>query len=152
MRSSAVSTPTWRVASCLVRAVQLVAALLELLGALLGEQQLAEQVLEGEQHDAEQRDRREADVDVQVGDADREQRREHLGRTAPGSPACAPARGSLVPSSYRMWTAMIRKLTASASTNTTNIEQVEEPVALGSGPARSETSVKTRPPSSGNHA
>ena len=36
-------------------------------------------MLEGEQHDSEEGDRGEPDVCVQIGDADREQRREELG-------------------------------------------------------------------------
>ena len=58
---------------------QLLALRLQFLGALLGEQELAEQVLEREEHEAEERDRRDADLDVEVGDADRQQRGRELG-------------------------------------------------------------------------
>ena len=53
---------------------------LELVGALLGDQQGADQVLEDEHQDAEQDDGLGADLDVGEGDADREHRRGELGR------------------------------------------------------------------------
>ena len=53
---------------------------LELVGALLREQQGADHVLEGEQRDREQGDRGEADLDVKVGRPDREEGRGQLGR------------------------------------------------------------------------
>ena len=76
---SAESTPTWSVASCLVRRVELVGAGLEGFGAFLGDEQLAEEVLEGEEDDAEEGDRGETDAVVEVGDADGHQSGEELG-------------------------------------------------------------------------
>jgi hypothetical protein len=61
-----------------LEAGQLLAAQLQLLGPLLGDQQRAQQVLEGDEDDAEQGDPGEADLDVEVGDPDRHQRRRHL--------------------------------------------------------------------------
>ncbi len=62
-----------------LEAGELLGAGLELLGPLLGQQQGAEQVLEGDQHDAEQGDPGDADLVVDEGDADRHQRRRQLG-------------------------------------------------------------------------
>ena len=53
-------------------------AQLQLLGPLLGDEQGAEQVLEGDQNDAEQGDPGEADLGVEEGDPDRHQRRRQL--------------------------------------------------------------------------
>ena len=63
-----------------LEAGQLFGSDLELLGALLGLQQGAEQVLEDDEHDAEQRDPGEPDLVVDEGDADRHQRGRELGR------------------------------------------------------------------------
>ncbi len=62
-----------------LEAGQLLAAFLQLVGALLGEQQLAEQVLEGDQDDAEEGDRRDPDDVEDEGDGDREHRAGELG-------------------------------------------------------------------------
>ena len=61
-----------------LEAGQLLAAHLQLLGPLLGQEQGAEQVLEGDQDDAEEGDAGEADLDVDEGDADGHQRRREL--------------------------------------------------------------------------
>jgi hypothetical protein len=58
---------------------QLLAASRELLRALLGEEELSEQVLEREEDEPEQGDRGDPHLAVQVGDPDREQRRRELG-------------------------------------------------------------------------
>ena len=62
-----------------LEAGQLLAAPLELVGALLGDEQGAEQVLEGDQDDAEEGDPGEPDLGVDEGDADGHQRRRELG-------------------------------------------------------------------------
>ena len=72
MRSIALNIPTWKLASCLLRSSSSSAA-------LLGEQQLAEQVLEGDQDDAEEGDRGDPDHVVDEGDRDREHRAGELG-------------------------------------------------------------------------
>ena len=61
-----------------LEAGQLLAAHLELAGALLGLQQGAEQVLEGDEDDAEQGDSGEADLEVDEGDPDGHQGRREL--------------------------------------------------------------------------
>ena len=63
----ALNIPTWKLASCLLRRLQL-------LGPMLGDEQGAEQVLEGDEDDAEEGDPGEADLDVEEGDPDRHQR------------------------------------------------------------------------------
>ena len=63
-----------------LEAGQLLAAPLELVAALLGEQQLSKQVLEGDQDDAEEGDRRDPDDVVDEGDRDREHGAGELGR------------------------------------------------------------------------
>ena len=62
-----------------LEAGQLLAAFLQLVGALLGEQQLAEQVLEGDQDDAEEGDRGDPDDVEDEGDRDGEHRAGELG-------------------------------------------------------------------------
>ena len=62
-----------------LEARQLAGSPLELRRALLGHEQLAEQVLHVEEHQREQRDRPDPEPVVEVGDADRQARRGHLG-------------------------------------------------------------------------
>ena len=86
VRSSALNIPTWKLASCLLRTSSSSARSWDC-------EQGAEQVLEGDEDDAEQGDPGEPDLDVDEGDADRHQRRRELGGQQRDERPCGPSRG-----------------------------------------------------------
>ena len=80
-----------------LEAGELLGPQLELVGALLGDQQGADQVLEDDHDDGEQGDGRKAELDVEVGDADGQQGGGELGGEQGGKRAArlGPKRGPL---------------------------------------------------------